>query len=92
MVDLLIRVVTWIIIIQFILGMLMAFNVVSPRNDTVQTIYRSLSALLEPVLGPIRRAMPATGAIDFSPLVLILGLQLLSIALHALATASYSFQ
>ncbi len=89
MVDLLISVVTTIVIIQFILGLLMAFNVVSPRNDVVQTIYRSLNALLEPVLGPIRRAMPATGAIDFSPLVLIVGLQLLSLLLRGLAMSGF---
>lgn len=89
MVDLLISVVTTIVIIQFIIGLLMAFNVVSPRNEVVATIYRSLNALLEPVLGPIRRVMPATGAIDFSPLVLIVGLQLLSLLLRGLAMSGY---
>ncbi len=89
MVDLLISVVTTIVIIQFIIGLLMAFNVVSPRNEVVGTIYRSLNALLEPVLGPIRRVMPATGAIDFSPLVLIVGLQLLSLLLRGLAMSGY---
>ena len=89
MVDLLISVVTTIVIIQFIIGLLLAFNVVSPRNAVVATIYRSLNALLEPVLGPIRRVMPATGAIDFSPLVLIVGLQLLSLLLRGLAMSGY---
>lgn len=89
MVDLLISVVTTIVIIQFILGLLMAFNVVSPRNQVVTTIYQSLNALLEPVLGPVRRMLPATGAIDFSPLVLIVGLQLLSLLLRGLAMSGY---
>ena len=89
MVDLLISVVTTIVIIQFILGLLMAFNVVSPRNQIVSTIYQSLNALLEPVLGPVRRMLPATGAIDFSPLVLIVGLQLLSLLLRGLAMSGY---
>ncbi len=89
MIDLLISVVTTIVIIQFIMGLLMAFNVISPRNDAVIAIYRSLGALLDPVLGPIRRAMPQTGAIDFSPLVLIVGLQLLSLLLRGLAMSGY---
>ncbi len=90
MVDLLISVVTTIVLIQFVLGLLLAFNVLNPRhNDVISTIYRSLNALLEPVLGPIRRALPATGAIDFSPLVLIVCLQLLSLLLRGLAMSGY---
>lgn len=33
--------------------------------------------LTEPALGPIRRALPAMGGLDFSPMVLLFGLQLL---------------
>jgi YggT family protein len=38
-----------------------------------------LAALCEPVLAPLRRALPAVGGIDFSPLVAIVGLQALRI-------------
>jgi YggT family protein len=38
-----------------------------------------LAALCEPVLGPLRRVLPALGGIDFSPLVAIVGLQALRI-------------
>jgi len=38
---------------------------------------RILHRLTEPLLGPIRRVMPATGSIDFSPMVLLVGLQVL---------------
>ena len=34
--------------------------------------------LTEPALAPIRRTLPAMGGLDFSPMVLLLGLQLLS--------------
>jgi len=37
-----------------------------------------LHRLTEPVLAPIRRALPTAGGIDFSPLVLIVGLQVLA--------------
>jgi YggT family protein len=40
-------------------------------------VRRVLDRLVEPVLTPIRRVMPRTGMIDFSPLVLVVGLQLL---------------
>lgn len=35
------------------------------------------NALTEPVLAPIRKLLPAIGGLDFSPMVLLVGLQLL---------------
>ena len=36
-----------------------------------------LHQITEPVLGPIRRALPPTGGFDFSPLLLLIGLRLI---------------
>ena len=77
------NVVVMLVIVQFVIGLLFAFNVVSSSNQFVVQVYRSINSLLEPVLGPIRRIMPDTGAIDFSPLVLIIGLQILLIVLSS---------
>ena len=74
-----------LVIIQFIIGLLFAFNVISPRQEFAQQVYNSINALLEPLLAPIRRFMPATGAIDFSPLVLILLLNALIIILSSVS-------
>jgi YggT family protein len=38
---------------------------------------RVTSALTEPVLTPIRRVLPSVGGLDFSPMVLLLGVRLL---------------
>ncbi|WP_126173922.1 YggT family protein [Altericroceibacterium xinjiangense] len=84
-VGLITRVVTMLVIVQMIIGLLFAFNVISARNEFMMAIYNAINSLLEPVLRPIRRIMPATGAIDFSPLVLILGLQILMIILTGVA-------
>ena len=46
-----------------------------------QPVRRVLNSLVEPALAPIRRLMPQTGMVDFSPLVLVLALQLLGILL-----------
>ena len=89
MVDYLIGVIKMIVIIQFVMGLLISFNVVNTRNDAVLAIWRALNALLDPLLAPIRRAMPNTGPIDFSALVLIVGLQLVSILLGGLAHTGY---
>jgi YggT family protein len=42
------------------------------------------SLLVEPLLTPIRRVMPNMGALDLSPLALLLGLQILQIVLNNL--------
>lgn len=80
------QVIVVLVIIQFVIGLLFSFNVISASNQFLMQFYRSINALLEPVLGPIRRIMPDTGAIDFSPLVLILGLQILMIILSSIPT------
>ena len=63
--------VNMLIIIWFIIGLLFAFNVVSPSNQFLAAVHDALSRLFEPVLRPIRRIMPDTGAIDFSPMVFL---------------------
>lgn len=84
-----ISVIVILVIVQFVVSLLFAFNVISPSNDFMMAIYRSVNALLEPMLAPIRRIMPNTGAIDFSPLVLIVGLNILRIIVTNAAIASY---
>lgn len=41
-----------------------------------------LSSLCEPLLRPVRRVLPATGGLDFSPLLVIIALQALKILLR----------
>ncbi|MEN7537945.1 YggT family protein [Aurantiacibacter flavus] len=84
----LISIIIFLVIVQFVLSLLMAFNVINTSNDFVVAIYRSVNALLDPLLGPIRKIMPNTGAIDFSPLVLIVGLRVLDIVLTNAAMSS----
>jgi YggT family protein len=74
-----------LLIIWFIIGLLFAFNVVSPSNQFAFAVHDALSRLFEPVLRPIRRIMPDTGAIDFSPMVLMLLLGATARMLPALA-------
>ena len=83
--GMIVQAIVILVIIQFIIGLLFAFNVISPRQEFAQQVYNSINALLEPLLAPIRRFMPATGAIDFSPLVLILLLNALIIILSSVS-------
>ena len=75
-----------LVIVQFIIGLLFAFNVISGRNQFLMQVYSSINALLDPLLRPIRRLLPDTGAIDFSPLVLIIAL---NIAIFVLSDIAY---
>ena len=75
-----------LIIIQFIIGLLFAFNVVG-RNEFLMGFYDAINRLLEPVLRPVRRFMPNTGTIDFSPLVVIIILQIILIVLRNIIMA-----
>ncbi len=44
-----------------------------PTNPVVQV----LGSLTEPFLKPIRKAIPPSGGLDFSPIILLLGVQIL---------------
>ncbi len=80
----LISIITTVIIVQFVLSLLIAFNVISLSNQFVGSLYHSLNLILDPFLKPIRRIMPDTGMIDFSPIVLIIGLRILQMLLMGL--------
>lgn len=77
-IQLLLRVLTWIIIIQAVLSWLVAYNVVNTHNDFVRQLLYGLSRMTEPFYRPIRRIMPDFGALDFSPLVVLLLIQIIS--------------
>jgi YggT family protein len=63
---------TWVIIASVILSWLVSFNVINPYNNFVRSLMAALDAVILPLLNPIRRFLPRTGGIDFSPIVLLL--------------------
>ncbi|MEQ1542407.1 MAG: YggT family protein [Novosphingobium sp.] len=74
----LIWIIRMVIICQFVLYLLIAFNVVEMRNRFIQGLWDALNAIVEPMVAPIRRVMPPVGGMDFSYMVLIFGLSLVS--------------
>ena len=84
----LINIIVIVVIAQFVLSLLISFNVVNMHNDFVAAIWRAVNAILEPILNPVRRIMPNTGAPDLSPMVLIIGLTIIQIVLKNLAYAA----
>ena len=61
-----------IVFASVVFSWLYAFNVVNPRNQFVALVGQTLNALTEPVLRPIRRALPTASGVDFSPMVLVI--------------------
>ena len=75
--QILLNAVWWIIIIQAILSWLVAFNVINMHSDVVRTILVALDRMTAPLYRPIRRIMPDLGALDLSPLVVLLILSII---------------
>ena len=70
--DLLLRLLTYIIIAQAILSWLVAFNVINTSSEFVRSILYALDRMTEPLYRPIRRILPDFGALDLSPMVVLL--------------------
>lgn len=83
----LLNLVWWIIVVQIILSLLIAFNVINTYNDFVRSLHQGLEKLTEPVYRPIRRVLPDFGQIDFSPAVVLIGLQILQMVLGNVANS-----
>jgi len=73
----LLTIVTWVIIIQVILSWLFAFNVVNTSSQGVRTFAIAIDRITAPLYRPIRRLLPDFGGIDFSPLVVLIAIQVL---------------
>ncbi len=87
-VSYLISIIVTVVIVQFVLSLLISFNVVNLHNRFVAALWQAVNAILEPILRPVRRLMPDTGTLDLSPMVVIIGLTVLQIVLKNLAYAS----
>ena len=60
------------VIIYVILSMLISFNIINTNNRIVSIVMDFLFKLIEPLLRVIRNVIPNFGAIDISPVILII--------------------
>lgn len=72
----------WIIIIQAVLSWLIAFNVINMSSDFVRTVLTTLDRITDPLYRPIRKVMPDLGALDLSPMVVLLAIMILQQAIR----------
>ncbi|MEJ5225630.1 MAG: YggT family protein [Anaerolineales bacterium] len=74
-----IGIVEQIIVLLVIVSVILSYFM-SPYHPVRETLDR----LVEPMLRPIRRLLPALGGFDFSPLVLIILVQLIGTVLQSM--------
>jgi YggT family protein len=79
-----------VVLVLFILSLAINFNIVSMSNQYVSALYDSLNKILDPFLRPIRKIMPDTGMLDFSPMVLLVGLNVLIMVLNHAGSQVYT--
>ena len=78
LVDIIFNFFLWLLIINMILSFVM---------DPYHPVRQTIDSILAPLLNPIRRVVPLVGMIDFSPLVLLLLLNLASILIKSFLLA-----
>ena len=76
-IDMILQILVWVIIAQVIISWLVAFNVINTQSNFVRTVLDVLDRLTAPLYRPIRKILPDFGGIDFSPIILILAIQIL---------------
>ena len=62
----------WAVLLAAVVQTLIAFNVLDTRNRVVWTVADFLYRLTEPLFRRVRNVLPNLGAVDLSPLVVLL--------------------
>ncbi len=74
-----------IIILQVAISWLIVFEIINASNPQAQNLISLLKRATDPVYKPLQKYVPPIGGVDITPIIVILGLQLLrSLVLGAL--------
>lgn len=79
-----VRLITLGLIVWIVLGWIVVFGRM-PFDHPIRKVYEFLNRLVEPMLRPIRAVVPPVrvggAALDLSPIILIIGIQLVPVVL-----------
>jgi YggT family protein len=78
----LLRILSIVVIVQVICSWLVAFNVINLHQPFVRAVYTAMDRVTEP-LYRIRKILPDSGGLDFSPIILLLLIQVVSMLVQA---------
>jgi YggT family protein len=73
----LLHILSTVIIVQFVMSILITFNVINTYNEFVSMIWQAVNKITEPFYRPIRKILPDLGPIDFSPAVVLIIINIL---------------
>ncbi len=73
-----INILILIIFVTIIMSWLVGFNVINLRNNMVRQIYTALESITNIILDPIRKILPPIGGLDLSPIVALIGLNVVA--------------
>jgi YggT family protein len=65
----------WVVIVNVVLNWLLTLGALNGSNPLIRNIYSMTAVVTEPALRKIRMHVKPVSGIDFSPLILILGVQ-----------------
>ena len=74
----------WILLILFIARMVISFARIDPYDPTWGRLAQLVYRITEPIMEPVRRIIPPQGGLDWSPLIILLGLSLLRMLLSSM--------
>lgn len=66
-----------VIIVQVALSWLIAFDIINGDNEAARNLTQLTHKLTDPVFNKIRKYVPPIANIDITPLIVIIGLQIL---------------
>lgn len=70
--SIILSMVWWVLLIMIIMSWLITFSVINTRNAFVDTVWRAVNSITEPILRPIRRVIPPMGGMDLSPIIVFI--------------------
>ena len=70
----LLNIITWLVIIDVVMSLLIQFRILDQRNQIVSQIWLSIRNVLEPLYSRIRSFLPNTIGFDLAPAILLFGI------------------
>lgn len=79
-----INTIYWLLLILFLARMIISFARIDPYDPTWGRLAQLVYQVTEPIMAPVRRLVPPQGGVDFSPLIILVGLAVLRMVLFSL--------
>lgn len=76
--SMLIQLYIFVIIVQVAVSWLVMFKVIDIENPQARNLVALLQKFTDPVMKPVQKYIPPIAGIDITPIVVIIGLQLLN--------------